>query len=245
LVNRAESLCVRLRKVLDRRRLDLERRMLNIERRDGLTQPWTVAASRFTATENRGWWNTHDWSARGEEWTPNSAWKKAVVAQFLDPYIQLGGTVLEIGPGGGRWTEILGGRASRLCVLDVAERPLQVCRERFRTVPTVVCVRGDGRTVPLASASVDGIWSYDVFVHVNPADASSYFSEFGRVLRPGAHAVIHHPGQTSTEERTRQHRSDLTDRMVVEFARTNGLDVVLQTRALVNEGDVLTVLRRR
>jgi ubiquinone/menaquinone biosynthesis C-methylase UbiE len=224
--------------------LDIERRMLDIERREGLTHPWTVGARRFTAADNRAWWNTHDWSARGEEWTPNSAWKEAVVGQFLDPHIPRGGTVLEIGPGGGRWTEILGRRSSWVCLLDVAEGPLHVCRERFGRTSTVSCILGDGRTVPLASGSVDGIWSYDVFVHVNPTDAASYFCEFGRVLRPGAHAVIHHPGQSFGEDRIRQHRSDLTDRMVVEFARSNGLDVVLQTGALVNDGDVLTVLRK-
>lgn len=203
-----------------------------------------MSGKRFSAEDNRTWWNTHDWSALGEEWTPNPEWKSAVIERFLLPHVPLGGAALEIGPGGGRWTEVLRKRADRLYVLDVAERPLTVCRERFSGASNIEYMLGDGRTVALPDASLDAIWSYDVFVHVNPNDARSYFGEFARLLRPGAHAVIHHPGHTSASERQKAHRSDLTDRMILDFAANAGLEVVLQTTDLVNVGDALTVVRK-
>ncbi len=170
--------------------------------------------------------------------------ERTIVDRFLDPFVPKGGAVVEIGPGGGRWTEVLNARASHVYVLDVADAPLRVCRERFSQEPTISYVRGDGRTIPLRSGSIDALWPYDVFVHANPADARSYMEESGRVLRGGAYAVIHHPGRGSTSERAQHHRSDLTDHMVREFAAANGFEVVLQTNELVNDGDFLTVLRK-
>lgn len=217
---------------------------VNIERRRGLSERWTASANRFTAHDNRGWWNNHDWSKLGEEWTPDAGWKDAIIERFLRPHVPENSTVLEIGPGGGRWTEVLLGRAQHLYVLDLAEKPLTICRDRFAESSSMLCIRGDGRTIPLRTDSVDCIWSYDVFVHVNPLDASSYFSEFGRVLRSGGYAVIHHPGHESTSARAMQHRSDLTDQMVKRFAESNNLVIVMQTDELVNTGDMLTVLRK-
>jgi SAM-dependent methyltransferase len=103
----------------------------------------------------------------------------------------------------------------------------------------------DRPLLDLSDESADAIWSYDVFVHVNPVDARSYFREFRRVLRPGGTVVVHHPGPPPAggQERT-GHRSDLTDEMVLAFAKENDLAIVEQTREFVNEGDVLSVLRK-
>lgn len=222
----------------------LERVLVRMERAKSITAPWAASASRFTPTDNRMWWNSHDWCALGEEWTPSVEWKRSVLDRFMVPYIPAGGAVLEIGPGAGRWTEVLARIATTLYVLDVAERPLSICKQRFREKANIEYLLGDGRTIAIPDGTLDGVWSYDVFVHVNPSDAATYFSEIRRVLRPGSYAVIHHPGRITTSERQREHRSDLTDRMVARLAALNGLDVVLQTTELVNVGDVLTVLRK-
>jgi len=228
-----------------RRRIGLlEARMVGIERERNLVAPWAVANLRFTARDNRTWWNTHDWSRLGEEWTPSEEWKKAVVSRYLAPYMPEGVPLLEIGPGGGRWTEVLQARASMLYVVDVAEAALSACQRRFARCTNINYNLGTGNTIPLPDESVCGVWSYDVFVHVNPADTLSYFREFCRVLNRGSYAVIHHPGAVGAAERAQAHRSDLTDGMVRRAARETGLEVVLQSSELVNVGDTLTVLRR-
>jgi SAM-dependent methyltransferase len=223
----------------------LESHVVDLERRRGIVAPWSISAGRFTTRDNQVWWNGHDWSRYGEEWTPSSDWKSAIVQRFIERYLTDREKLLEIGPGAGRWTEHLQTISRRLYVLDLASRPLVMCRDRFRDTGQVFCLLGDGKSIPLADRSVDGIWSYDVFVHVNPVDARSYFAEFARVLRPGGYALIHHPGVASTpEQRKRDHRSDLTDGMVRAFAADNGLETVLQTTELVNVGDVLTIVRK-
>ena len=222
----------------------LDKPLIRTERRRRIVEWWSVGAHRFTASQNVAWWNGHDWSTRGEEWTPSAEWKAAVVGRYLSPHVPEAGTVLEIGPGGGRWTEVLQRRASSLFVLDIAAHPLAVCRERFRECHNITYLLGDGRTIHLPDGSVDAVWSYSVFVHINPIDARVYVADMARVLRPGAFAVIHHPGRDFDAARVRGNRSDLTDALVLAFAAESGLDVVEQTAELVNVGDAITILRK-
>ncbi len=231
-----------LRGGIDLVRDHLDRRLAAIEQRKRLVAPWTISARRFTAADNRMLWNDYDWSAGGEEWTKSPEWKKRLIRDLLRPYLPEECVLLEVGPGAGRWTEILQRRAKRLFVVDVAEKPLALCRKRFSTCSNIDYLLSDGRTLPVADHSIDAIWSYDVFVHINPPDARNYFREFRRVLKPGGQVVVHHPGSGVSADRERRWRSDLTDTMVADFCRENGLRLLGQTRQYVNEGDVLSLI---
>ncbi|MFH0947074.1 MAG: class I SAM-dependent methyltransferase, partial [Planctomycetota bacterium] len=58
------------------------------------------------------------------------------------------------------------------------------------------CFVNDGCALPFCGeASIDLVWSYDSFVHIEKSAIQSYFHEFARVLRPGGKAVIHHAGR--------------------------------------------------
>ena len=73
---------------------------------------------------NKFIWDNWDWSAAGDEWTPSPAWKRSVVGNFIDLYFSGRDTVLEIGPGAGRWTEYLVGKCQTLIGIDIS----QTCR---------------------------------------------------------------------------------------------------------------------
>jgi SAM-dependent methyltransferase len=99
----------------------------------------------------------------------------------------------EIGPGGGRWSEALAARASHLVLVDVSERPLELCRERFRDDSSIRYVLSSGSDLPgVQDGSIDAVWSFDVFVHLAPRDQAAYLEEIARVLVPGGVAVLHH-----------------------------------------------------
>ena len=76
-------------------------------------------------------WENWDWGAKGEEWTLSTAWKLSVIDRLLRPNIDLESVVVEIGPGGGRWTEELVSRAKSLVGIDVSEACVRECRTRF------------------------------------------------------------------------------------------------------------------
>jgi SAM-dependent methyltransferase len=173
---------------------------------------------------NKAIWEAWDWSAGGEEWSPSEEWKQAVLSDVLDRHIPTGGAVLEIGPGGGRWTGRLIERAQSFLGVDISESCVEVCREKFGGRPGVAFQVGSGcdlKGVP--DASVDALWSFDVFVHINEAEVAAYADEFRRVFKPGAVGVLHHG---SVGGALGGWRSNLTHERLLELLRARGFDIV-------------------
>ena len=230
--------------------------LAEIERQRFIVGADTVSSARNTMSENRSLWNDWDWSQLGEEWTEHAsdfrgldpeAWKQDVLQRFLHAHAPKEGVFLEIGPGAGRWTEHLLGLASRLYLADISPRCLDLCRDRFGDDAALSChLVETGRLPFLADASIDFVWSYDVFVHVNPLDTDTYLGELARVLRPGGRAVLHHADRyTSRAERRAGFRSNLSRAFVSELCRRRGLRVLEQDLEHAHKsGDCITVLER-
>ena len=232
----------------------LEDALLEIEGARGVLGPAHEAWRDNSPEENRRQWNQWDWSQLGEEWTASETWKQALVDEVLLPTIPAGGTVVEIGPGGGRWSVVLAPRAERLILVDVAQRPLELVRERLAGAGNVDYVLTDGSALTgVADASVDAVWSFDVFVHVAPRDQAAYLSEIARVLRPGGVAAIHHADgrNRGVAPSRRGWRAPMTAELFGTLARERGLAVERVVRswggdrqALGAFGDAISVLRR-
>lgn len=148
-----------------------------------------------SATLNKAIWEAWDWSANGDEWTHSQQWKEALIRGVLQREIAVDQDILEIGPGAGRWTGALLARARRYVGIDISSVCVDQCRQRFGHDSRATFAVGSGCDLAaVADASVDAIWSYDAFVHINAAEVEGYVNEFKRVLRPAAVAVIHHGG---------------------------------------------------
>jgi SAM-dependent methyltransferase len=242
------------RRMLLRARWALEDRRLTAEQRRCELGPAHVRWRGNSAGENRLRWDGWDWSSGGEEWNASLEWKRALIDDVLDRWIPRGGVILEIGPGGGRWSEPLLERASRLVLVDVSERPLELCRERFAGAGDVELVLSTGAELPgVADGSVDAVWSFDVFVHIAPVDQASYLAEIARVLRAGGVAVIHHAdGRNRGVRPSRQGwRSPMSRGLFASLASRSGLVVETQIDSWGPDGrydlsayaDVITVCR--
>jgi ubiquinone/menaquinone biosynthesis C-methylase UbiE len=215
------------------------------------------------------WGEQHSWAEDGDEWSgmaafcrqPYPEWKATLVERFLTPYAG-GARILEIGPGHGRWAELLAERATRLTLVDINQSCLDFCRERFGTNPHVAYHLTDGWKLDfLEPGSVDFIWSFDSFVHMDAPVVEGYISEFGRVLAPGGTVVIHHaakppwvlalrpvtgrlgkPGRVLqrflVQHRLRGDgfRSDVSAAMVARWAEQAGLRVREQTDSWGDSG---------
>jgi SAM-dependent methyltransferase len=148
-----------------------------------------------SAALNKRIWEAWDWSAEGNEWNQSAEWKRSLVHGVLQRHIPLDSRILEIGPGGGRWTEHLLDRARDYVGIDISSACVTHCKQRFANDSKAKFIVGSGRDLAgVADESVDAIWSFDVFVHINAAEVESYAGEFARVLRPGGIGVIHHGG---------------------------------------------------
>jgi SAM-dependent methyltransferase len=244
----ARRIETRARWALEDRRLAREQRRVELGRAH---RRWRGNS----ASENRARWDGWDWSAAGEEWTASPEWKQALIEDVLVRWIPRDSVVLEIGPGAGRWTEQLLALASRLVVVDVSDRPLELCRRRFAGASNVEYLRcGGSDLAPVADASIEAVWSFDVLVHVAPTDQASYLGEIARVLAPGGIAVLHHAdGRNRGLLPSRQGwRAPMSRELFAALARERGLQVECQFDSWGPAGcydlgafaDAITVCRR-
>jgi SAM-dependent methyltransferase len=135
----------------------------------------------------------------GDEW--NSAEKLGVtvpaggIPLFLDrqvfgPFLGEPEVILEIGAGGGRFTDVLLPRCRRLIAADTSPTMLEHLRRRFGDDGRLEIQLLDGRGLGATpDASVDAVFSYGVFVHLQHWDIFNYVRETARVLagRQGRH----------------------------------------------------------
>ena len=177
-------------------------------------------------TNNLRTWLSYDWSRRGEEWSNTPEWKNSLVEHVLKPHVPAGSRVLEIGPGGGRWTEHLIQRASNLTVVDLTPTCIEICKERFKEFHNIEYFVNDGRSLDfIAEASIDRVWSWDVFVHISSEDVREYIQQLARVMKPHGQALIHHAKQGRQRSGW---RSDMTDVKMREYCTEFGLEVLRQ-----------------
>jgi SAM-dependent methyltransferase len=120
------------------------------------------------------------------------------VVPYLDrtvigPFFGTCQVLLEIGPGGGRFTDVLLPRCQRLIAVDTSANMLELLQQRFAGDQRLELQLGDGQGLQqVADESVDGAFSYGVFVHLQHWDIYNYLVELHRVLRPGGKALIQH-----------------------------------------------------
>lgn len=149
----------------------------------------------------RAWNESHSWDQDGDEWSgmarfchqPYDDWKSALVEEFLIPRLSNTANVLEVAPGHGRFSEYITTRARTTTLVDLGPTCLDSCKQRFGEGPDIRYILTDGSSLPgVDDESIDFIWSFDSFVHMEKPVISAYLGEFARVLRPGGTFTIHH-----------------------------------------------------
>jgi SAM-dependent methyltransferase len=111
----------------------------------------------------------------------------------FEPFFGRCDVIVEIGPGGGRFTEVLLPKCRRLIAVDTSPAMLDLLQERFAGEDRLELRLGDGQGLgQIADDSVDAAFSYGVFVHLQHWDIYNYLTEVSRVLKPGGKALIQH-----------------------------------------------------
>lgn len=115
--------------------------------------------------------------------------------RFVRPYIDPKHCALEIGPGGGRWTRYLLG-FEKLYVVDYHAELIAEVRKNFNR-PNMVFITNNGTDFPgVGKRSIDFLFSFGVFVHLDIPLIEAYLKNIKPILKPKANVVIHYSDKT-------------------------------------------------
>lgn len=162
---------------------------------------------------------------------------------FLKPYTsdRYDHTVLELSPGGGRFTAELVRYASKIDLLDMNQACLDICRERFKYYPLEMrFFANDGRNCDMLDHhDYSLIVCFDSMVHMHPQIINEYVRQLGCRLSQEGLLWLDHSGKGIRET---GHRTDMNPEKMAEFGASHGLIVVAQQ--FRNDHDCVTVFRR-
>ncbi len=120
----------------------------------------------------------------------------ALTVHTLHTHLPLGGRVLDIGGGPGRYTLWLAERGHRVTLADLSPQLIAIAREKIATSPVAHCVEeivvADACDLSRwQDASFDAVLALGPFYHLTqPEDRQRAARELVRILRPGGIAFI-------------------------------------------------------
>jgi SAM-dependent methyltransferase len=135
----------------------------------------------------------------GDEWGSRDL-VETIIDHYVKPYLHRESIVLEIGCGGGKFSERLSSLCKLLICSDVSEQMLERTRLRSHGLAHIRFEKLNGLDLhQFAAESIDFIFSFDVFVHVEIEDIYGYLQEIRRVLTPGGIGLLHFANLNSEE----------------------------------------------
>lgn len=127
----------------------------------------------------------------GDEWGRTSHVER-IVAEYIYPYITPESVVAEIGSGGGRIASRVVERAKELYCLDISSEMLKRTHAALSRYDHVRYALLKGPRLPEElGETLDFIYSFDVFVHLDLHTIWKYFKEIRRCLKSGGRAFVH------------------------------------------------------
>jgi hypothetical protein len=144
----------------------------------------------------RLWTNRQEWMHRGEQWS--RAWGGTEAQWFFTIYSRIhaflpAGTILEIAPGFGRWSQFLKDCAQRLILVDLVSDCIEACKRRFEGESHIAYHVNDGRSLDMIpDESIDFVFSFDSLVHAEADVIQAYLHQLGRKLKQDGAGFIHH-----------------------------------------------------
>jgi len=211
-----------------------------------------------TIEENRRVWGVeYGWPDGGEEWSEvwggsEAQWRGTILPRIRG--LLPAAAALEIGCGFGRYSARLREWCDRLVLVDLVERCVSACRERFAGDSGVSVSLTDGFSLPgVAERSLDFVFSFDSLVHAEIDVLSGYLGEIARTLSRDGAAFLHHSNMGAVlaarpgSENRHWRGESVSAELVREAAAARGLLVVRQEIVEwggVVDGDCLTTVVR-
>jgi SAM-dependent methyltransferase len=142
------------------------------------------------------------------------------------------GSVLEIAPGFGRWTEFLLRFCNSYCGIDLSGLCVNNCRQRFSGRRNAEFFVNDGMSLAaVAGRRFDLVFSFDSLVHADLDAISHYVPQIIQLLAPRGVAFLHHSNLAAVPGVSYGHRSEnVSAEIVGDLICCNGGHTLVQER---------------
>ncbi len=201
-----------------------------------------------TIEQNKQVWD-RDWPDEGQGWSVawggvESQWFGTILPR-IQAFIPTD-TILEIAPGFGRWTQYLIDHCHDLIVVDLAEKCIKACENRFQAYSHVKCHINDGKSLDMIQdRSIGFAFSFDSLVHADNDVIEAYLKQLAIKLTPNGVGFIHHSNigayvngsmgvQTSDLSNAHWRAENMTARLFQEYCEKTGLQCI--TQEIINWG---------
>jgi SAM-dependent methyltransferase len=151
---------------------------------------------------------------------------------WLLPYVCADHVGLEIGPGGGRWTRYMV-PFRLLYAVDYYPELLAEFRKNFNR-PNIVEILNNGSDFPgVQPETVDFVFSFGAFVHLENDTIANYLENLRGVIRPTAQIVIQYSDKDKKAAQKNPGFGDNDPRRMRAMVESSGYDI--------HEEDVVTL----
>ena len=124
---------------------------------------------------------------------------KSIKEKFILPFVNENKSVLEIGPGGGRWTKYLL-NCNKLYCLDLNPQSLDYVKNRFSSQNNITYILNKGNDFPnIPKSSIDFICSFGTFVHFDIGVIVDYLCNIINILSNNSDVVIQYSEKKKKE----------------------------------------------
>jgi len=203
-----------------------------------------IHVKMLASAHRRG--TTSEQKIYGIEWgDPDKDWAlKLVREQFLKPFIDPSQRALEIGPGGGRWTRYLLS-FREVVVVDKHRELLDELQSKFH-LPHLIPVLNNGTDFPgVEPDSVDFVFSFGVFVHLDPWIIEAYLKALRTIVRPSANVVIQYSDMRKKGARKQSGFSDNDPERMRKMVDTAGFTILEENVTALFHSAIMRFRRKR
>lgn len=169
----------------------------------------------------------------------NKANLREVRDRFVLPFVHPDKQAIEIGPGGGRWTRYLLG-FGRLFAVDYHQELLDQLAAAYRA-PHLVLLKNAGTDFPgIEPRSIDFVFAFGVFVHLDLPIIEAYLCSIRKVLRPDGNAVVQYSDKTKEKARLiGEGFSDNDPERMCAAVRAAGFTILEEDRVLLGHSSIV------
>lgn len=161
---------------------------------------------------------------------------------YLQPFVK-DAVVLEIGSGGGKWTQYMK-QAKRVICVDLSQEILNHIKNRLGWKNLSFYKTNGDELKGISNSSVNFIFSMDSLVRIEKSALKNYFREINRVLKDNGEVCLHLPCNSSQGSVDRGF-TDLSMKDIRAFCLNNNLEIITLDMKHITHGVMLLARKRR